>query len=95
MSLSLPDKKCAQLIGLRLRNLLKLPKAHKWVCYEWFYSNIDRYLPFTSLLTSSHLSLLLGRYSKGKTTSAFASRKLSPNSKQGNSRAFNGAKFDA
>ncbi|ELU17953.1 hypothetical protein CAPTEDRAFT_99454 [Capitella teleta] len=44
MSLSLPDKKCAQLIGLRLRNLLKLPKAHKWVCYEWFYSNIDRSL---------------------------------------------------
>nr|CAD7257916.1 unnamed protein product [Timema shepardi] len=29
-------------LGMRLRNLLKLPKAHKWVCYEWFYSNIDK-----------------------------------------------------
>lgn len=38
-----PDKKVAQKIGVRLRNLLKLPKAHKWVCYEWFYSNLDRY----------------------------------------------------
>ena len=36
------DKKVAQRIGIKLRNLLKLPKAHKWVCYEWFYSNIDR-----------------------------------------------------
>lgn len=36
------DKKTAQEISLRLRNLLKLPKAHKWVCYEWFYSNIDK-----------------------------------------------------
>lgn len=39
-----PDRKIGQKIGLRLRNLLKLPKAHKWVCYEWFYSNIDRTL---------------------------------------------------
>ncbi|KAK7576199.1 hypothetical protein V9T40_012485 [Parthenolecanium corni] len=31
-----------QLIGLKLRNLLKLPKAYNWVCSEWFYSNIDR-----------------------------------------------------
>ena len=37
-----PDRKIGQKIGMRLRNLLKLPKAHKWVCYEWFYSNIDR-----------------------------------------------------
>ncbi|XP_054618363.1 protein lin-9 homolog [Dunckerocampus dactyliophorus] len=37
-----PDKKSSQRIGLRLRNLLKLPKAHKWCIYEWFYSNIDR-----------------------------------------------------
>lgn len=37
-----PDKRMAQRIGVRLRNLLKLPKAHKWVCYEWFYSNLDR-----------------------------------------------------
>lgn len=37
-----PDRRLGQKIGLRLRNLLKLPKAHKWVCYEWFYSNIDK-----------------------------------------------------
>ncbi|XP_023221502.1 protein lin-9 homolog [Centruroides sculpturatus] len=37
-----PDKRAAHRIGLRLRNLLKLPKAHKWVCHEWFYSNIDQ-----------------------------------------------------
>ena len=36
------DKKTAHDISIRLRNLLKLPKAHKWVCYEWFYSNIDK-----------------------------------------------------
>jgi len=36
------DKKTAHRIGIKLRNLLKLPKAHKWVCYEWFYSNIDK-----------------------------------------------------
>uniref|UniRef100_T1IXW4 DIRP domain-containing protein n=1 Tax=Strigamia maritima TaxID=126957 RepID=T1IXW4_STRMM len=36
------NKKSAQTIGIRLRNLLKLPKAHKWVCYEFFYSNLDR-----------------------------------------------------
>ena len=29
-------------MGLSLRTLLKLPKAHKWVCYEWFYGNIDQ-----------------------------------------------------
>ncbi|XP_064635004.1 protein lin-9 homolog isoform X3 [Lineus longissimus] len=40
-SLSTPDKKAAQATGVRLRNLLKLPKAHKWVCYEWFFSNLD------------------------------------------------------
>ncbi|XP_064601675.1 protein lin-9 homolog isoform X2 [Liolophura sinensis] len=39
--LSGPDKKLAQAIGVRLKNLLKLPKAHKWVCYEYFYSNLD------------------------------------------------------
>ncbi|XP_020710811.2 protein lin-9 homolog isoform X1 [Athalia rosae] len=42
--LASPDKKIGQKIGMRLRNLLKLPKAHKWVCYEWFYSNIDKTL---------------------------------------------------
>ncbi|XP_074542119.1 protein lin-9 homolog [Halichoeres trimaculatus] len=41
-SIVTPDKKASQKIGLRLRNLLKLPKAHKWCIYEWFYSNIDR-----------------------------------------------------
>ena len=35
------DSSAAHATGQRLRNLLKLPKAHKWVCYEWFYSNID------------------------------------------------------
>ncbi|KAM5164432.1 protein lin-9 homolog isoform 2-T3 [Mantella aurantiaca] len=37
-----PVKKASQKIGYRLRNLLKLPKAHKWCIYEWFYSNIDK-----------------------------------------------------
>ncbi|XP_048842385.1 protein lin-9 homolog isoform X2 [Brienomyrus brachyistius] len=41
-SLPVPDKKASQKIGLRLRNLLKLPKAHKWCIYEWFYSDIDK-----------------------------------------------------
>lgn len=35
-------KEIAQGNGLRLRNILKLPKAHKWVCYEWFYSTLDQ-----------------------------------------------------
>lgn len=39
-----PDRKSGQRIGMRLRNLLKLPKAHKWVCFEYFYSNIDKAL---------------------------------------------------
>lgn len=34
----------AQRLGVALRNLLKLPKAHKWVCFEFFYSNIDKVL---------------------------------------------------
>jgi hypothetical protein len=42
MHMSNIDKKACQRIGLRLRNLLKLPKAHKFVMYEFFYSNIDR-----------------------------------------------------
>jgi protein lin-9 len=42
MNISIIDKKLCQHIGLRLRNLLKLPKAHKFVMYEFFYSNIDR-----------------------------------------------------
>ncbi|XP_076362238.1 protein lin-9 homolog [Tachypleus tridentatus] len=43
---SVTDKRAAQKVGSRLRNLLKLPKAHRWVCYEWFYSNIDQPLFF-------------------------------------------------
>lgn len=41
-NMNIIDKKACQRIGLRLRNLLKLPKAHKFVMYEFFYSNIDR-----------------------------------------------------
>lgn len=44
VSIQTQDRKIGQKIGMRLRNLLKLPKAHKWVCFEWFYSNIDRVL---------------------------------------------------
>ncbi|XP_070554790.1 protein lin-9 homolog isoform X2 [Ptychodera flava] len=40
--MSTPDKRAAQKIGARLKNLLKLPKAYKWCIYEWFYSNVDR-----------------------------------------------------
>ncbi|KAL4714437.1 hypothetical protein ACJJTC_017732 [Scirpophaga incertulas] len=39
-----PVRKAGHRIGMRLRNLLKLPKAHKWVCFEYFYSNIDKAL---------------------------------------------------
>nr|CAG4651689.1 EOG090X03EV [Triops cancriformis] len=38
------ERSLTKVLGTRLRNLLKLPKAHKWVCYEWFYSNIDKVL---------------------------------------------------
>lgn len=38
------EKKIAHRLGLSLRTLLKLPKAHKWVCYEWYYANIDQSL---------------------------------------------------
>lgn len=31
-------------LGLRLRNLLRHQKAHRWVCCEYFYANIDRTL---------------------------------------------------
>lgn len=34
-------KKNARQLGLKLRTLLKLPKAHRWACYEWFTANID------------------------------------------------------
>ncbi len=39
---STQDMRNNQVIGMKLRNLLKLPKAYNWVCSEWFYSNIDR-----------------------------------------------------
>ncbi|KAF8567324.1 hypothetical protein P879_05632 [Paragonimus westermani] len=37
-----PERRASQVNAVRLRNVLKLPKAHKWVFYEWFYSNLDR-----------------------------------------------------
>ena len=40
--ISLTSRLNAQRLGMALRNLLKLPKAHKWVCFEFFYSNIDK-----------------------------------------------------
>ena len=40
--LSMANRLNAQRLGVALRNLLKLPKAHKWVCFEFFYSNIDK-----------------------------------------------------
>ncbi|BES98911.1 DIRP [Nesidiocoris tenuis] len=38
------DRKLTQKIAFTFRNLLKLPKAQKWICYEMFYSNIDKTL---------------------------------------------------
>ncbi|KAH8289453.1 hypothetical protein KR054_005415, partial [Drosophila jambulina] len=35
-------KRLGQSIGLRLRNVLKLPKAHKWAIAEFFYSYVDK-----------------------------------------------------
>ncbi|XP_070144842.1 uncharacterized protein mip130 [Drosophila kikkawai] len=35
-------KRLGQSIGMRLRNVLKLPKAHKWAIAEWFYSYVDK-----------------------------------------------------
>ena len=40
--LTTPEKQSAASIGVALGNLLKLPKAHKWVCFEFFYSNLDK-----------------------------------------------------
>lgn len=28
----------------KLTNFLKLPKAQRWMCCEWFYSDIDKYV---------------------------------------------------
>jgi len=38
------EKQNAKKVGSRLKNLLKLPKAHKMCVYEWFYSNVDNSL---------------------------------------------------
>ena len=38
------EKHIAKKVGSRLKNLLKLPKAHKMCIYEWFYSNVDNAL---------------------------------------------------
>nr|CAG4636038.1 EOG090X03EV [Eubosmina coregoni] len=58
-------------LGVRLRNLLKLPKAHKWVCYEWFYSNLDQALfegdnDFMLCLRESFPSLKLRQLSRSQ-----------------------------
>lgn len=52
-------KEIAQSNGLRLRNLLKLPKGHKWVCYEWFYSTLDQYVTSVTYLFVWFLAFLL------------------------------------
>ena len=38
------NRRKIQDIGYALRNLLKLPKGHRWVYFEFFYSDIDRVL---------------------------------------------------
>ncbi|XP_018497329.1 protein lin-9 homolog [Galendromus occidentalis] len=40
-SLRGPDRSVLSAASSKLKNFLKLPKAHKWVMYEFFYSNID------------------------------------------------------
>ncbi|KAB7507188.1 Protein lin-9-like protein [Armadillidium nasatum] len=82
-----PDKKIAQTNGLRLRNFLKLPQAHKWVYFEWFYSNIDKPLfegendfqnvlkrSFPSSQGEEFIPSSMGTYSKndGKATTLFS-----------------------
>ena len=60
MELSTPDKKHAQTLGVALRNLLKLPKAHKWVCYEFFYSNLDQVCLFNYILVKNNVIIMFG-----------------------------------
>uniref|UniRef100_A0A3Q3FTB1 Lin-9 DREAM MuvB core complex component n=1 Tax=Labrus bergylta TaxID=56723 RepID=A0A3Q3FTB1_9LABR len=50
-------KKASQKIGLRLRNLLKLPKAHKWCIYEWFFPILTRDNEFCLCLKESFPNL--------------------------------------
>ena len=58
----------AQRLGVTLRNLLKLPKAHKWVCFEFFYSNIDKYDILINNAPADYVHHLLGFCSKEKMT---------------------------
>ncbi|XP_068141083.1 uncharacterized protein mip130 [Drosophila tropicalis] len=55
------NKRLGQSIGLRLRNLLKLPKAHKWAIAEWFYSYIDKPLFDSKDEFMNHVSELAPR----------------------------------
>jgi len=38
------EKRTMKALSCNLNNLLKQSKARSWVCYEWFYSEIDRAL---------------------------------------------------
>ncbi|EDW00216.1 protein lin-9 homolog [Drosophila grimshawi] len=55
------NKRLGLSIGQRLRNLLKLPKAHKWAIAEWFYSYIDKPLFDCKYEFMNHVSKLAPR----------------------------------
>lgn len=43
-SLIVNDERIGDSSGIKkLSNLLKLPKAQRWICCEFFYSDIDRW----------------------------------------------------
>ncbi|XP_058058697.1 protein lin-9 homolog [Anopheles bellator] len=49
------EKKMYQTLGLQIKSLLRLRRAHCFVYYEWFYSDIDQYVlgtgsPFQQLM---------------------------------------------